>query len=159
MKRSQPRGQEWPAARRRSRALRAALAAPLLASCLLLAACGESEEQKAISKVCDTRKEIGKHVKQISNTELSASTAPELKQDVKELKEEIHTLHEEVKKIKGQKQFLLAEANENLKLRVEAIATELQKGASLSSAHEQLKAAVNELGASYQEALKAIECP
>ena len=132
--------------------------AALLLSIFVLAACGESAQDKAQSQVCSARTDISKEITAI--TELKVSTSA-----IGEAKTHFEAIAADVNKIKGAQANLAAPRKEQVEAATHTFTTEfssivtgLSSNLSLTNAEAHLKTAVAQLATTYKKALAPISC-
>jgi len=137
---------------------RSASAIAVLFSVLVLAACGESSQEKAKAQVCEARADISKQITTLSGLTLSTSS-------VSQAKTSLEAIAADLKKIKGaqanldptRKQQVEAATN-TFKAQLTAIVSDLTSDLSLTNAATQVKSAVTQLTTSYKQTLAPISC-
>jgi len=144
---------------------RSSAAAALLLSAVAIAACGESAEDKAKAEVCGARSEISKQITKLQSLTISSNT-------VNEAKASFEVIGKELTKIKNAQPKLSPARKEQVQSGTQSFSTELSSIAAgvvsslgsgsietaLKNAQPQVKAAVEKLAGSYQQALAPINC-
>jgi hypothetical protein len=132
--------------------------AALLLSVFMLAACGESAQEKAKAQVCSARTEISKEITAITELKVSANV-------VGEAKTHFEAIAGDLTKIKNAQANLAPARKEQVEAATHAFTTEfssivsgLSSNLSLSNAEAHLKTALAQLAASYKKALAPISC-
>ena len=137
----------------------------LLLSAALLAACGESAQEKATAQVCSSRSTISKEVQKLQGLTPSSSAADEAKKS-------LETISDELKKIRDAQSDLAPARKEQVEAATSTFGADLKAiglevAASLPSANTEaavaaatpkLKASSEKLGADYRQALGPISC-
>jgi hypothetical protein len=124
---------------------------------LPLAGCGESKEEKAKKQVCASRSIIETKVKNLQALPASVASLPAAKEDVTAIADELKKMTEAQKELSpsARKEFETATAEFGEKL--QSIVSGLSSG-SLANAEAQLKAGLQQLGTSFQQALAPLKC-
>jgi hypothetical protein len=136
-----------------------------LLSVLALAACGESEAEKAKAEVCSAREAISKQISKLESLTFSSSA-------INEAKASFETIGKELTKIKDAQPKLEASRREQVESGVKTfesqlstiatgVASSLTSGnleSALKTAEPKLRAAVNTLAADFRSALGPVSC-
>lgn len=148
----------------RSRSKTAAIAA-LVLSALMLAACGESAQEKAIAQVCAARGEISKQVTKLEGLSFSASTVNEAKSGFEAIGKSLNKIASEQSALAPARRQQVQAATRTFETELSALAGNLVSSlgtgnveAELKNAQPQLKAALDKLAADYKQALAPISC-
>lgn len=136
-----------------------------LLSVLALAACGESEAEKAKAEICSAREAISKQISKLESLTFSSSA-------INEAKASFETIGKELTKIKDAQPKLEASRREQVQSGVKTfesqlgtiasgVASSLTSGSlesALKTAEPKLHAAVNTLAADFRTALGPVSC-
>ena len=148
----------------RTRSKTLAIAA-LLLSTLVLSACGESSQEKAMAQVCRARSEISKQITKLEGLTISSSTLNEAKTSFEAIASDLTKIKNEQPKLASARKEQVQSATTTFESQINAIASALVSSltsgnieAELKKAQPQLKAAVNQLAADYKQALGPITC-
>jgi Tfp pilus assembly protein PilP len=132
--------------------------AALLLSVFVLAACGESAQEKAQAQVCNARTDISKEITAI--TELKVSTNV-----FSEATTHFDAIATDLSKIKNAQTNLAPARKEQVEAATHTFTTEfssivsgLSSNLSLSNAEAHLKTALAQLATTYKKALAPISC-
>lgn len=140
---------------RRRLALIAALVVPVFA----IAACGESEAEKAKAQVCHSRSEIEKSVTSLKNLPLSTSAFSTAQSDLESILNELKKMSEAEPNLEPALKSKVESAQSEFKSSVLSIVSELATGAvSSGSVATKLGDAVSQLAKSYHSTLASIDC-
>ncbi|HUA11311.1 MAG TPA: hypothetical protein VMA83_04845 [Solirubrobacteraceae bacterium] len=139
---------------------RLALLAAAFVPVFTLAACGESEAEKAKAQVCHSRSEIEKSVASLKNLPLSTDAFSTAKDDFESILAELKKISEAEPKLEPSIRGKVESAQSEFKSTVLSITGELATGIATSgSASKKLSDAVKKLGESYKKTLASIDCP
>ena len=130
----------------------------LVVSAGALAACGESKEDKAKSKVCDARDDIGKQVDKLSGLTISTATLDQVTSSLNAIKQDLSDIADAQGDLSDQKKKDVQAANEAFKATVSQIASSVGKSLALQDAGAQAKQALQELASTYQSTFGKIDC-
>ena len=130
----------------------------LIASVALVAACGESKQDKAKKTVCNARSDIQDQVKKLQGMTLSSATTSEVK-------DSLNAIRDDLKKISGAQGDLsdarkaeVHKANQQFSSSFQEIAGSLGSTLSISQARTQIADALKKLGTAYQQAFAGVDC-
>jgi chromosome segregation ATPase len=137
----------------------------LVLTVLTLAACGESEAEKAKAEICSARNEISKQISKLQSLTFSTSA-------IDEAKTSFETITKELTKIKDAEPKLEASRREQLEPSVKTfesqissiakgVASSLTSGnleTALKTAEPKLRAAVSTLAGDFKQAFGPISC-
>jgi archaellum component FlaC len=140
--------------------MRRLLASPIavVLTALVLAACGESEEENAQQAVCDARQDISNQVNSLR--ELTPAT---LKTDA--VSENLEAIRSDLSDIKGAQAELsedrrrqVEEANQAFTSQVEDIASQIGTSTTAADAAGAIRTAAQQLASSYEQTFARIDC-
>jgi hypothetical protein len=125
---------------------------------LVLAACGESDEEKAQNKVCDARADIQKQVAELSNLTLATATVDGVKQNLTAIQDDLKQIKDAEGQLSDERRSEVETASQTFGSQVESIVGDLGSSLSVSGARSQLQSALDQLAQSYQQTLAPIDC-
>jgi uncharacterized protein YhaN len=125
---------------------------------LTLAGCGESDEDKAKSDVCDARADIQTNVKELQGLTIGTATADKVKSNLDGIRDGLAKIGDARANLDGARKRQVEKANETFKSEVQALVDDLGKSTSLQDAAQQLKTDIAGLASAYQESLGPIDC-
>ena len=137
---------------------RSRLAALAIALGLALAACGESDEEKAQNTVCDARADIQKQVDELQNLTIGTATLDQVKSNLNAIKDDLGKISGAQDQLDDTRKQQVQQANQTFKSQVDALAGDLGKSQSLESAAQQLKGDFTALAKVYQQSFAPIDC-
>jgi Tfp pilus assembly protein PilP len=138
--------------------MRSRLAVAAIALGLALAACGESDEEKAQNTVCDARADIQKQVDELQNLTIGTATTDQIKSNLDAIKDDLGKISGAQDQLDDKRKQQVQQANQTFKSQVDALAGDLGKSQSLESAAQQLKADLTALGNAYKQSFAQIDC-
>jgi hypothetical protein len=121
-----------------------------------LSACGQSKEDKAKSKVCDARDDIGKQVEKLQGLTITTATLDQVTSSLNAIKQDLSDIADA--QLSDQRKKDVQAANEAFKASVSQIASSVGKSLALQDAGAQAKQALQELASSYQSTFGKIDC-
>jgi uncharacterized membrane-anchored protein YjiN (DUF445 family) len=130
----------------------------LVVSAGALAACGQSKEDKAKSKVCDARDDIGKQVEKLQGLTITTATLDQVTSSLNAIRQSLSDIANAQGDLSDQKRKDVQAANEAFKATMSQIASSVGRSLSLQDAGAQAKQALQELASSYQKTFGKIDC-
>ena len=136
------------------------LALLLLAAGLLLAlaACGESDEDKAKSDVCDARDDIQANVKDLQNLTLGTATLDKIRSNLTAIQDDVKKIADAQGKLSESDKEQVQKANDAFKAKLQSLGGEVGRSLSLEDAAQQLKSAFADLATTYRQAYAPVDC-
>jgi outer membrane murein-binding lipoprotein Lpp len=130
----------------------------VLAGAGLLAGCGQSEEEKATDQVCSARDDIAKQVDQLKGLTLTTATTEQVRNNVTAIREDLAKIADARADLSDEQRTQVEQANDAFRSEVGNIAATVAKSTSIEEASAQLKAAFNDLAATYTNTFGQIDC-
>jgi uncharacterized phage infection (PIP) family protein YhgE len=130
----------------------------LVAAALTLSACGESQEDKARSQVCDARADIKKQVDELSGLTLATATVDGVKANLEAIKGDLRKIKDAQGDLNAERKKQVTDANQEFKSQLSTIVKSLGENLSLAEAGTQIKAAATKLTDSYSQTLGQVDC-
>jgi uncharacterized membrane-anchored protein YjiN (DUF445 family) len=125
---------------------------------LALAACGESDEEKAKADVCDARDDIGKQVEDLQNLTLGTATLDQIRSNLTAIQDDVKTIADAQANLSESDRQEVEKANEAFRSKLQGLAGEVGRSLSLEDAAQQLKSAFADLATTYRQAFEPIDC-
>ena len=138
--------------------MRHRLAYILATAALVAAGCGESDEDKAKTQVCDARADLKEQVDELGNLSLADATVDGVKGNLDAIKNDLQTMTDAKGDLDDTRKEEVEQATQQFTSEVNSIVTSLGSTTSLNSAANQLEAAFQELATSYEKTLSKIDC-
>jgi hypothetical protein len=129
-----------------------------LGRALGLAACGESDEDKAKADVCDARDDIRTQVSELQNLTLGTATVDKVKSHLTAIGDDLKKIADVQDQLSESDRKKVQEANQAFKSKVKALGGDIGRSVSLEDAAKQLKSDFADLATTYQQALGPIDC-
>ena len=133
-----------------------------LATVLLLAAlagaCGESDEEKAQSDVCDARADIEQRVDDLANLTLANATVDGIESDLSAIRDDLGKIADAQGGLNDERRQQVQSANKEFTSQLRSIASDLGSSLSLSGAQDQLGSAFNQLAESFRQTFAKVDC-
>ena len=129
-----------------------------LVAVLVLAACGDSKEDKAQSQVCDARADISKQVDTLKGLTLTTATTDQIRTSLTAIGNDIEKIADAQGDLKGERKSSVQQANEAFKSEIQGITSSLGSSTSLSDAKDKLSTAFEQLATSYKAAFSKVDC-
>lgn len=125
---------------------------------LALGACGESAEEKAQTKVCDARADIGKQIDELKNLTPATATVDGVKQNLQAIKSNLNEISEAQSDLSGDRRSEVEAANKEFASSVKETTSQALGSVSASDTKAALVASLEQLQTSYQAALAPLDC-
>lgn len=136
--------------------LTAALA-PVLAA-VALGCGGQSDQEKATSKVCDARDSIAKEVDTLKGMTVSNATKAQITDSLQTIRGDLTQIADAQGDLNAERKDQVQKANETFKAEVRNIATTVGSTTSLEQAKSQLTTALQQLATSYESTFAKVDC-
>jgi hypothetical protein len=137
----------------------------LVAAALGLAACGESQQekaqsqqQKAQSQVCDARANIQKQVVELSGLTLATASVDGVTANLDAIRTDLGKIRDAQGDLNADRRKQVQSANQQFEAQLRSIAQSLGEDLSLAEAGTQVKAAATKLADSYRQTLGRVDC-
>jgi hypothetical protein len=124
----------------------------------VLAACGESAQQKAQAQVCGARSDISKQINTLAGLTVSITSVDEVKTGVEAIAEDLTKIKNADVNLQPQRKAQVQAATHAFEMQLTSILTGLTSNLSLNDAEAELKSALTKLTTSYQQTLKSVDC-
>jgi hypothetical protein len=134
----------------------------LVAGLLLVAAtavgCGESDAEKAQTKVCDARADLKKQVDELTALTPTTATVDGVKENLNAIENDLKEIKDAQGDLSDDRKQQVESATQEFGSEVKSIASGLQSDLSISGAESKLQAAGQQLASSYQNAFAQVDC-
>ena len=134
----------------------------LVAVVLLIAAaavgCGESDEEKAQTQVCDARADLKKQVDDLAGLTVSTATVDGVEENLNAIEDDLNQIKDAQGDLNEERKQEVESATQEFTSEVEAVANDLTSDLSLSGAQAKLDSAGKQLASSYQQTFAQIDC-
>ena len=134
----------------------------LVAGVLLIAAtafgCGESDEEKAQTQVCDARADLKTQIDDLAGLTLATATADGVKKNLNAIEDDLKQIEDAQGDLNEERKQEVESATQQFTSELEGIASGLTSDLSLSGAKAKLESAGKQLASSYQQTLAQIDC-
>jgi hypothetical protein len=125
---------------------------------LLLVACGESDEDKAKSQVCDARAGIKTQVDDLRSLTITTASISQIQEGLKSITGDLKKIGDAQGDLSSERKSQVEEANKTFTSQVKTTAQQVIGGLGSGDAKTQLKSAVDDLAAGYKTAFGPIDC-
>ena len=123
-----------------------------------MAACGESDEDKAKADVCDARDDIRTQVRELQDLTLGTATVDKVKSHLTAIGDDLRKIADAQDQLSESDKKQVQEANQAFKSKVKTLAGDIGQSVSLEDAARQLKSDFADLATTYEQALGPIDC-
>jgi uncharacterized membrane-anchored protein YjiN (DUF445 family) len=130
----------------------------LLVAGLAVAACGESEQDKASTKVCDARADVKKQVDELRGLTLTTATVDGVTANLKAIRTDLGKIADAQGSLSDDRKKQVQSANQAFKAQMTSLAASVGKSLSLADAESQVRTALAQLSDSYKKTLGQINC-
>ena len=125
---------------------------------LALAACGESDEEKAKADVCDARDDIRTQVSELQDLTIGTATVDKVKSHLNAIGDDLKKIADAQDQLSESDKQQVKSANEAFKSKVKTLGGDIGQSVSLEEAAQQLKSDFADLATTYEQALGPIDC-
>jgi Tfp pilus assembly protein PilP len=125
---------------------------------LLLVGCGESDQDKAKSQVCDARADIGKQVDELTGLTITTASVSQIQQSLKAISGDLKKITDAQGNLDPDRKTQVENANKTFASQVQKTAQDVVGGLGSGDAKAQLQSAVDDLAAAYKSAFAPIDC-
>jgi hypothetical protein len=138
---------------------RAALAVTLVAClALVIAACGQSKEDKAMDTVCSARADINQQINTLKGLNAGNFTVDKVQQSITAITSDLSKISNAQGDLKGSRKTQVQNATQEFKSTMTDLVKTVGRSLSTSDAATQATQALQQLSAEYQKALAPIDC-
>jgi hypothetical protein len=130
----------------------------LLFTAIAVAACGQSKEDKAKTKVCDARADVRKQVDELRGLTLATATIDGVTANLKAIRDDLGTIADAQSDLSDNRRQKVQTANKAFTDQVKSIVQNVGRGTSAADSKTQLKDATTQLASSYKQTLGQIDC-
>ena len=131
------------------------LAAAML---VMVAACGESKEDKAKKQVCSARANIETQVKKLQGLTLTTATTNGVKDSLSSIQSDLQKIKDAQPDLTAAIKQQVQSANEAFVSEFKSIAGDLGTSLSISAGKAKLQTALQQLTAAYQSSFAKVDC-
>ena len=136
----------------------ALLVAGLLLIAVVAVGCGESDEEKAQTQVCDARADLKKQVDDLAGLTVSTATVDGVEENLNAIEEDLNQIKDAQGDLNEERKQEVESATQEFTSEVEAVANDLTSDLSLSGAQAKLDSAGKQLASSYEQTFAQIDC-
>lgn len=119
---------------------------------------GESEEEKALTAVCEARENIQENVQEIAGLSVANFTLDGFRESVDEIREDIKTIQANRDKVNPDRKQEIDQANQAFQTAFTDTIKGLGTSISINNAKDKLSTAGSDLAAAYQSAYGPVDC-
>jgi hypothetical protein len=135
-----------------------AIAAVLFAA-VVLAACGESDEEKAQNTVCDARADIQEQVDELAGLTITSASIDQVTNGLDAIRDDLQEIADAQGDLSGDRRAEVEQAGQEFGSQLRSTAGDLVSGAtSGEDASAQVKSALQDLAASFRQAYEPVDC-
>jgi len=130
----------------------------LVLAALLLAACGESKEEKAMADVCSARDDIATQVDDLKGLTLTTATGDKVRSSLQAIQDDLGKIRNARGDLAEDRRNEVQQANDQFAGTVKSVAGDVGSSTSLADAATQIKSALTSLASSYESTFAKIDC-
>ena len=130
----------------------------LLTPALLVAGCGNSEEDDAQAAVCSARDDIAKEVEQLKSLTLTTATTSQVSDGLEAIRNDLRTIRKSREKLSDDRRKEVDAANDAFADQIRTLAGTVGRTESVEGAATELKASLDQLATSYRDSFGRIDC-
>jgi hypothetical protein len=125
---------------------------------LVPVACGESDEDKAKSQVCDARADIQTQVDELSGLTITTASADQVQENLKAIGDDLQDMADAQGDLSSDRKQQVETATKEFGTQVKTTAQQVVSGLAAGDAKAQVQTALDDLAASYKQAVAPIDC-
>ena len=149
---------EQPSPPRRGMLRSGVLVAALLLIGAAVGGCGESDEDKAQTQVCDARADLKTQIDDLTALTPATATADGVEENLTAIEDDLKQMKDAQGDLNDDRKQEVESATQEFSSEVEAVANDLTSDLSLSGAQAKLETAGKQLASSYQQTFAQIDC-
>ena len=125
---------------------------------LALGACGESDEEKAMSTVCDARDDMANQVDELKGLTPATVTADGVTQNLDAIQNDLNDIADAQSDLSDDRRSEVETATKEFTSSVQTVASDLGSSLSASDAKAEITTALQQLEASYKKTFAPLDC-
>jgi uncharacterized membrane protein YoaK (UPF0700 family) len=130
----------------------------LVSAAIAVAACGQSQEDKAKAQVCDARADVQKQVTELSGLTASTATVDGVTANLQTIRDDLGKITDAQSNLSDDRRQKVQAANTAFTGQVKSVVQNVGRSLSVADAKTQLKDATTQLASSYKQTLGQIDC-
>lgn len=130
----------------------------LVLATLLLAACGESDEDKAMADVCSARDDIATQVDDLKGLTLTTATGDKVRSSLQAIEDDLSKIRDARGNLSEDRREQVQTANDKFASAVKSVLGDVGSSTSLADAATQIKTGLAGLASSYESTFAKIDC-
>jgi hypothetical protein len=134
------------------------LIALALAATLVVAACGESKQDKAKKQVCGARDDLSKQVSSLKTLTPATVTADKVKTSLTAIQDDLKKIADAQGDLNDARKKQVQDATQTFGSALSSIASNLGSSVSVADAKTQLTTALQQLSTAYQQSFAKVDC-
>ena len=138
--------------------MRRTLVLTAVALLMTLAACGQSDEDKAKARVCDARDDIRTQVHELQNLTLGTATLDKVRSHLTAIRDDLQTMVDAQSDLSSSDRQQIEKANDTFRSQMKTLAGDIGRSVSIEEAAKQLESDLTALGTAYRQASGPIDC-
>ena len=130
----------------------------LLSAAIAVAACGQSQEEKAKAQVCDARADVQKQVDELRGLTLTTATVDGVTENLQAIRTDLGKITDAQSNLSDDRRQKVQAANKAFTDQVKSTVQNVGRSLSAADAKTQLKDATTQLATTYKQTLGQIDC-
>jgi hypothetical protein len=130
----------------------------LVSAAIAVAACGQSQEDKAKAQVCDARADVQKQVTELSGLTASTATVDGVTANLQTIRDDLGKITDAQSNLSDDRRQKVQAANTAFTGQVKSVVQNVGRSLSVADAKTQIKDATTQLASSYKQTLGQIDC-
>jgi two-component SAPR family response regulator len=130
----------------------------LVSAAIAVAACGQSQEDKAKAQVCDARADVQKQVTELRGLTASTATVDGVTANLQTIRDDLGKITDAQSNLSDDRRQKVQAANTAFTGQVKSVVQNVGRSLSVADAKTQLKDATTQLASSYKQTLGQIDC-
>ena len=137
---------------------RLALTMPAVIAALVLAGCGESDEENAQQTVCDARQDISNQVDSLKSLTPATISTDAVSENVEAIQSDLSAIRGAQSELSDDRRQQVESANQEFTSQVRGILAEIGTSATAQDAASTISSAAQQLATTYEQTFARIDC-
>lgn len=130
----------------------------VLVALLLIAGCGDSQEDQAMADVCAARDDITKQVDELKNLTVTTATTDAVSEGLRAIRDDLSKIGDATAELSDERRDEVKAANDEFAAAVRETVRSVGTSVSVEDASSQVKAAFSELESTYRSTFGQLDC-
>lgn len=130
----------------------------VLVALLLIAGCGDSQEDQAMADVCAARDDITKQVDELKNLTVTTATTDAVSEGLQAIRDDLSTIGDATAQLSDERRDEVETANDEFAAAVRETLRSVGTSVSVADASSQVKTAFSDLESTYRSTFGQLDC-